>query len=84
MATAAQYRWSSESASVVCRELGYRTAGISYVMGDDDNNDGAELFILGIDCRGNEVALAECANRGLSPTRPPRSKVVRVNCEIGE
>ena len=73
-------RWSVSSTSVICRELGHY--GVNLSLGYPLPQGRVDILVLtGVECRGDEVALADCPNAGFRATTRNRGGVA-VSCQI--
>ena len=72
--------WDDTDASVVCRQLGLGSAGLSYSNAYFGQGAGP-IWLDNVACMGNESTLARCGHLGLNITRNcSHSKDAGVTC----
>ena len=60
--------WDDTDAGVVCRQLGFGSAGVFYSRGFFGQGSGP-IWLDNVLCTGNESTLASCGHFGVSITR---------------
>ena len=76
--------WDDTDAGVVCRQLGFGSSGTA--IGSAGFGQGlGSIWLDGVSCSGNELALAGCGHLGVNVTRScAHSKDAGVRCSGGQ